>query len=287
MKKIFLILLLSFGILNANAQLLRFYHSTNKSSAVAGIYDADAQAYMTAIPALTTKEKGAIDSLVKMFKANSLWTRVNAIYPFLGASADNCKWNLKNPQDLDAAFRLVFTGGVTYAADGITGNGSTGVANTFFNPINVYASGQMSIGIFSNTDITGTFSDMGALSGATQYVQIYAKFGGVYYGQVNTQNASQTGSTLNSIGWYFANRVSNSDVYIQKDNVQALTTGGTASYAATVNNNIRIMAQTNTAGNAALFSPRKYSFAFIGGNFSQAEATTIYNIITTYKALLL
>jgi len=44
------------------------------------------------------------------------------------------KYNLVNPVDSDAAFRLVFNGGWTHSSNGATPNGTNGYADTKFNP---------------------------------------------------------------------------------------------------------------------------------------------------------
>ena len=53
----------------------------------------------------------AITTLVEDLKANNLWDRMKAIYPMIGGTSTTCKYNLKNPQDTDAAYRLDFQGG--------------------------------------------------------------------------------------------------------------------------------------------------------------------------------
>ncbi len=77
------------------------------------IPDPDSLAFISAIEndntsptILTTLEKSAIDDLVIDLKANGLWTKYKAFYPFITDTWDACKYNLKDPRDLDAAFRL-------------------------------------------------------------------------------------------------------------------------------------------------------------------------------------
>ena len=57
----------------------------------------------------------AICTLTTSLKNNGLWNKMNAIYPFVGGSATTHKFNLKNPADTNAAFRLSFTGGWTHS----------------------------------------------------------------------------------------------------------------------------------------------------------------------------
>jgi hypothetical protein len=93
--------------------------------------DPDAQAFITAAAITDTTQQTAVNNLVVGLKADGLWTKMKAIYPFVGGTASSHKFNLKDPRDLDAAFRLQFFGGVTHNANGMTGNGTNGYANTF------------------------------------------------------------------------------------------------------------------------------------------------------------
>jgi len=96
--------------------------------------DSDALAFATAAGITDSVQRTALDNLVIGLKADGIWTKLKAVYPFVGGTAASHKWNLKDPQDTDAAFRLVFSGGWTHSATGALPNGSTGYANTFFNP---------------------------------------------------------------------------------------------------------------------------------------------------------
>ena len=75
-------------------------------------FDPDAQAFFTAVTnggdTLTTTEENAVNQLVLDLKANSQWTIAKFIYPLVGGTATSHKWNLKDPQDTDAAFRVTW-----------------------------------------------------------------------------------------------------------------------------------------------------------------------------------
>jgi len=96
-------------------------------------YDADALAFITAAGITDNTQKSAINTLVVSMKGFGIWTKMKAIYPFVGGTATTHKWNLKDPRDLNAAFRLVFSGGWTHSSTGALPNGTNGYANTFFN----------------------------------------------------------------------------------------------------------------------------------------------------------
>jgi hypothetical protein len=109
------------------------------ASSIASVsYDADAQLFFNAESAagvtLTTTEMNAVNQWVIDSKAANIWTKFKAIYPIVGGTATSHKFNLKNPADTNAAFRLVFAGGLTHSSSGILGGGVNGIADTFLNP---------------------------------------------------------------------------------------------------------------------------------------------------------
>ncbi len=66
------------------------------------------QAYLTAT-GLNESFAPALDGLVRGLKDEGLWAKMQAIYPFIGGTEALHKWNLKDPRDLDAAYRLTFS----------------------------------------------------------------------------------------------------------------------------------------------------------------------------------
>lgn len=93
--------------------------------------DSDAIAYITASG--NSAYQDIIDDIYTSLKSNSLYTKIQAFYPFLGTTAAQHKYNAKNPLDTDAAFRLMFTGAATFSNNGYQLNGSS-YANTYFIP---------------------------------------------------------------------------------------------------------------------------------------------------------
>lgn len=249
-------------------------------------YDSDAQAYFTASGITDTTIKNAVNTLVLSLKSNGLWAKGKLINPVAGGTATTHKFNLKDPRDLDAAYRLTFFGTVTHTANGMQGNGSTGYANSFLNPNTVYpTTGLMSIGIYSRTDVAATTVDIGALSGATNYIQIFPRFSSQFYGQVNANNITAVTPNTDSRGWFFASRTGATNTFIQKNLTEVAFSGGTQGLGM-VNNNIFVMAQSNTSGNPSLYSTRQIAFVWIGDALSTTEADTLYNIIQAYQTAL-
>jgi len=94
--------------------------------------DPDAQAFITAANITDTTQQSAINTLVVGLKTDGIWTKMMAIYPFVGGTASSHKYNLKDPRDLNVAYRLSFAGGWTHSSNGVTPNGVNGYADTYF-----------------------------------------------------------------------------------------------------------------------------------------------------------
>jgi len=77
------------------------------------VLDSDANTYM--IASVNGQWQPAIDNLFTSLKSNSLYTKIQAFYPFLGTTATQHKWNGKNPLDTNVAFRLTFSGSATFS----------------------------------------------------------------------------------------------------------------------------------------------------------------------------
>jgi hypothetical protein len=107
--------------------------------------DVNAAAFLTAQSNTDEIQKYAINKFVVDLKAingslsgfvdfdtpaNSL---LKTCYPFVGGSAAKHKYNLINPADSDAAFRMTFGGTVAHDGVGITPNGSNGYGDTKLN----------------------------------------------------------------------------------------------------------------------------------------------------------
>lgn len=130
--------------------------------------DSDAQAFITAT-GISGTNATAINQLVIDLKNANIWSKMKAVYPIIGGTATSHKFNLINPADTNAAFRLVFNGGVTHSSTGILFNGTNGWADSFMNMNSNFTAYDIHLSANINNDWTGTLQQghIGAFSSST------------------------------------------------------------------------------------------------------------------------
>ncbi len=263
------------------------------ASQAAPSYDADAQAFFTAVAGggdtLTTTEKDATNQFVLDLKSAGIWTGMDLIYPFVGGTATSTKWNLKDPQDTDAAFRITWQnpGNGTFSADGVKGDGGTFAGNTHLVPSAVFSSNPRHLSAYANLADAGNSYDMGAnRNGGDDNIIIieygnntaYTGFGGF----ITTANATGVGQVIGTYDFGASPKV---NLYL---NGSPANTGNT-----TVSDFDTPMAifgdnRSNTTGG---FSPNEYTerrlvTITMGDILDSTEAADLYDATQTFNTSL-
>jgi len=249
-------------------------------------YDIDAQLFfdaeLLAGVTLTDNQKNAVNQLVIDLKGANIWSKMHALYPIVGGTATAHKFNLKDPRDLDAAFRLVFAGGVTHTSNGFAGNGTNGWANTFVNPNILFPFGFASFGIYNRQlGATGVF--IGTQVGSINYITIRPQF--ITNIRHYNRGAAQTNhAVINDLGFSANSRTSNT-LMTSIDNTgafQTIATNVTIAYSGFI---IPLLAN-NSSGAYSNYSNAQLSFAYISHALSSAELTSLKSINQTYQTTL-
>lgn len=263
--------------LGANSILL---NSFNTGSAD---FDSDAQAFINAT-GISGTNATAINNLVLALKAGNYWNSLYAIYPMIGGTSTTCKYNLKNPADTDAAYRLNFQGTWTFNSSGAKPNGASGTyANTYFTPSVGFTTtnGHMSFYSFTN-ETTGNPVDMGAetnggggetlltlnYSDNNRYVFYGSQGGGISKGTGSTTGFMILNKATNTEGWYNGTRVINA--------------GSTPS--ALTNLTLTLGGENSTSIGTYRPSTRGCSFATIGATLSDPSGFT--TVVNNYQTAL-
>jgi hypothetical protein len=244
-----------------------------------GGIDPDAQAFITAAGITDATQQQAINTLVVDMKGYGIWTKMKAIYPFVGGTATAHKYNLKDPRDLDAAFRLVFNGGWTHSSNGATPNGTNGYADTFLNNSTVLGQNDNSFSIYSRTDLAQADAcDMGVFSGG---------FGSSIYGRNvdNNSYSSHSGvllikSASTSLGFIGLSRNAINNCVFDSLGTQLISTTNSVNHVNVEWNIGRL------AGFAGEYSSRQLAFVHIGLGLSATELSNLRIAVNTFETTL-
>lgn len=247
-------------------------------------FDADAQAFFnrvtTAGGSLSNTEKTAVNQLVLDMKSYSIWAKMKAIYPMVGASSAACAQNLKS-----SSFTGTFTSGWTFASTGATPNGTSAYMDTGLT-LNNTERGNSHISIYSRTNyktVTGVNIDIGCGTVATNqynYIESYYSDNNYYYD--NRSFALIGTSVSNSLGLMLG--TTTSDVRQFKNGTKIATATKSTSLNA-INFSIYLGAR-NTDGTATDFSQRQTAFASIGDGLTDTEASNFYTTVQAFQTTL-
>ena len=246
-----------------------------------GATDADATAFLNAAGITDATIIGAIQQLVIDLKLYSVWSKMKAIYPFVGGTASTHKWNLKDPQDTDGAYRLTFYGGWTHNSNGVTPNGSNAYADTFLNPNTVFSSNYASHGAyFRETFDAGQTNVFGVTNGTQRFDFGYDNGVLTVFNSIGSNNSDASSDSSNR-GFVVATRQGASVVKLFRNNVSKIS--GTQSFVSYPAFNYFIGAR-NANGTAALFSNSKsIAFLFIGDSLTETDATNYNTAVNAFQ----
>ena len=242
----------------------------------------DAQKFILAAGITDATQKSAINTLVDDLKTYGIWAKMKAIYPIIGGTATTHKYNLKDPRDLDAAFRLSFNGGWTHSSTGALPNGSTGFANTFLNDNTILSLNSAHIATYLRTNIDGLYCDIGATSSDFDDTSLFSKYSNKFYPRIHNTNGGIT-NTVSSLGFFMSNRVNSTEIRAFQGNTLKLITNSSSNK---VNANIYIAAINRPSGSIGFYSPRETSFASIGDGLTDTEAGNFYNAVQAFQTTL-
>jgi hypothetical protein len=249
-------------------------------------YDPDAQAFFTASGLTGATNLNAVNQLVLDLKAASIWTKMKAIYPFVGGTAALHKWNLKNPLDTNAAFRLVFNGGWTHSANGATPNGVNAYADTFLVPNTILSQNSTHISYYSRINSNLTEIEIGASNGpnaADNKLVLEIRTANVTYYNINSTSTYITHADTDSKAFYVGNRTA-SNVVNGWRNGSKLATGTTASTApSTASVYLGAFNRTSSVG---FYSTKQCAFSSLGDGLTDTDAGNLYTAVQNFNTSL-
>lgn len=190
------------------------------------------------------------------------------------------KYNLVNPVDSDAAFRLVFNGGWTHSSTGALPNGTNGYADT---------------NVINNTNLTDRASHWSMYfrtlvnDGFNGYYQAAA---GAAFGVQPKDSTTKiavglnnlTVSTVTSALGYYVGSVNSTTLgklYVNNSNAYNTIT------PLNINANLKFyIGALNSSGTAIIYSSNQCSFSTLGDKLTDTEASNLYSRVNTFQTAL-
>lgn len=251
--------------------------------------DADAQAFITAAGITDATQQSAINTLVTNLKGYGIWTKMKAIYPFVGGTSSTHKWNLKDPRDLDAAFRLVFSGGWTHSSTGALPNGTNGYADTKLTTSTVLLvnNAHMSVYLRTSTQASSTQVDIGCADTPAALPLMVSNSTSqtirtnICWDYTSNQHIF---NETDSRGMWGASRVSSSLWYsFTKNTIVTRNINNTYSNLPAYS---MFLGALNYANTTVEYSQRQIAFATIGDGLNNTEFANLYTAVQAYQTTL-
>ena len=259
-----------------------YYSLINSMSKGGVVWDADALTFISNASITNDTQKIAVNTLVTDLKTASIWTKMKAIYPFVGGTASQHRFNLKDPRDLDAAYRLVFSGGWAHSSTGALPNGTTGYADTKLGANLLQTNNHLSY--YSRTSSVNVEVEFGVFNNLPSGIVNQLRAAGNYIsGQTGgTVSFTTTGSAL---GLWTGTKTSDTNRKGYLNGVlQATST--TADNQILPSLNLYLGARNKGGTSAELFSTKQCAFASIGSSLNDTEAGALYTAIQAYQTTL-
>ena len=255
-------------------------------------FDPDAAAFFAAVTGggdtLTSTEENAVNDLVVGLKADGIWTKFDALYPLVGGTATSTKWNLKDPRDLDAAFRITWYGGWTFSSDGAEGDGTSTGGDTHYNPFNNATNNDFHWSIYVNggTDTAVADYDFGGFASGNDWILTmaynnasapfthYVNFNG--FGYLSIAQSTARGML---IGLQDPSATNTTQLY--KNATRIINSAQTQ-------NNVNMNLGLGCSWRSGVTDPsaRRFALASIGYGLDTVEAPNFYSRVQTFQTAL-
>ena len=253
-------------------------------------FDPDAQLFITNAAITEPVQQSAVNNLVIDLKNYGVWSKMKALYPFVGGTAAQHKFNLKNPLDTDAAFRLIFNGGWVHSNGGALPNGTNAFADTKLSPLtNLLTTANAHLSYYARTTRLpsdaceiGNFRSVGGVLGGL-VIQGRTSQGTNRYFYTLSSAASRP-VTNSPLGFICGSSISNArrDLFV---NGTSLANNTTTDNWTTLSESMYIGA-ANSTNVAIYFTSVQLAFSSIGNGLTSTEAANFNTAVQTFQTTL-
>lgn len=243
--------------------------------------DADAFLFLTAAGITDITITSAIQQLVIDLKNYGLWTKMKAIYPFVGGTASSHRWNLRDPRAENAAFYLEFFGGWTHTSNGVQGNGTNGYIDTKVKPSTSLTTTSGHFSMYITTNVLGDMYDIGSFLSNNDFMIASRWTGNIFYSNYGATTYPNV-SNSDSRGLFVTNRNSSTNTTGFKNNNKVIDAAQSVTLSST---NLTIAASFGVPAGAN-FSSRNYAFCSIGDGLTDTDVSNLYTTVQAFQTTL-
>jgi hypothetical protein len=221
----------------------------------------------TILNALNTFEAGLI--------ANSLTTKFNALYPFVGGTNTKHSYNFINT----LTFPLSFLGGWTHSATGAL-PAFNGYATTGIIPSTTLSLNDTHLSAYLRNN-TNAGADAGCSSTGTAF-ELDSRDAGNFRGIANNLTFL-TVANADSRGWFTISRTTSTLLTTYKNGASSATSAIVSISRPTTG---LVLGARNNNGTIDSFSQRQLAMASIGSGLTSGNASTLYTLIQAFQTSL-
>ena len=231
--------------------------------------------------ALSSTETAALSNFLWALDSNGTLSKYHAIYTFPGAIAATQKYNLLDPRDLDGAYRLTFSGGLTHSSSGISPNGTSGYADTHLAPSSVGTQNSGRLAYYSQENID-TGAMMGVGNGYDSGFILVPKFGSGYarFDAINGDQGTEYSAPSRTDGLLSVNRSSSTTVESRRNGANYGTKSDTSTTRNT--NSIYLFSRNGLSQ----YTSNDCGFAAISAGLTEAEEAADYAAVQALMVAL-
>ena len=271
-----------------------FSVSAEKGFSISGnadLYDQDATAFLQTVNISDTQIRTGINNFVTTLKNNGVWYKMSGLYPFVGSTEYQHKFNLKDPQDSDNSFRLGFSGaGTVHTTSGVDFAGTDDYANVFFNPSGDLTGYPVHLSFLSLADSSADSVDIGCASFSLGNPRLlvsaeYNSPNSAIFDSYDFTTGRVSISSPNSKAFYAASRINTTSGFMMLFNSSTTPTKSsrtTADISGLAKPDFDIFLGAINKGGTPYYeniSNRKFGFFSVGDGLTSGECVNLYSAV--------
>ena len=275
-----------------------FSVSAEKGFSISGnadLYDQDATAFLQTVNISDTQIRTGINKFVTTLKNNGVWYKMSGIYPFVGSTEYQHKFNLKDPQDSDNSFRLGFSGaGTVHTTSGVDFAGTDDYANVFFNPSGDLTGYPVHLSFLSLADSSADSVDIGCapFSLGNPRLLVSAEYNSpnsAFFDSYDFTTGRVSISAPNSKAFYAASRINTTSGFMMLFNASTTPTKSSRTItdiSGLAKPNFDIFLGAINKGGTPHYenvSNRKFGFFSVGDGLTSGECVNLYSAVKTLQ----